>query len=155
MHREPVALATSIVRNSVALMAVGVLAKGMGLVLAVLIARFLGPSSMGLFALLFSIALLIEYMAPLGLQDVLIREVAAHPRERVRLWKQASTLAVSASLVPSAAFLVAAFLTAIKSRSGTACSRSPPACPSRPWRWSASPCSRAWRRSTTSPGRLS
>ena len=43
MHREPVALATSIVRNSVALMAVGLLAKGMGLVLAVLIARFLGP----------------------------------------------------------------------------------------------------------------
>ena len=30
MHREPVALATSIVRNSVALMAVGLLAKGMG-----------------------------------------------------------------------------------------------------------------------------
>ena len=101
MHREPVALATSIVRNSVALMAVGLLAKGMGLVLAVLIARFLGPSAMGLFALLFSIALLIEYIAPLGLQDVLIRDVAAHPRERVRLWTQASKLAFAASLVPA------------------------------------------------------
>ena len=109
MHREPVALATSIVRNSVALMVVGLLAKGMGLVIAVLIARFLGPSAMGLFALLFSIALLIEYVAPLGLQDVLIREVAAHPRERVRLWTQASRLAFAASLVPAAAFLVAAW----------------------------------------------
>ena len=38
MQREPVALATSIVRNSVALMAVGLLAKGMGLVIAVLVA---------------------------------------------------------------------------------------------------------------------
>ncbi len=110
MHREPVAVAFSIVRNSVALMAVGLVAKGMGLVLAVLIARFLGPSAMGLFALLFSIALLVEFVAPLGLQDVLIREVAARPRERVRLWRQAATLAVSASLIPSAAFLVAAFM---------------------------------------------
>ncbi len=109
MHREPVVLATSIVRNSVALMAVGLLAKGMGLVLAVLIARFLGPSAMGLFALLFSIALLIEYIAPLGLQDVLIRDVAAHPRERVRLWKQSSKLAFAASLVPAVGFLAAAY----------------------------------------------
>src|SRR5687767_14157899 len=109
MHREPVVLATSIVRNSVALMAVGLLAKGMGLVLAVLIARFLGPSAMGLFALLFSIALLIEYIAPLGLQDVLIRDVAAHPRERVRLWTQVSKLAFAASLVPAVAFLAAAY----------------------------------------------
>ncbi len=109
MQRDPVALTTSIVRNSVALMAVGLLAKGMGLVIAVLIARFLGPSAMGLFALLFAIALLVEYVAPLGLQDVLIREVAAHPRERVRLWRQASRLAFAASLVPAAAFLVAAY----------------------------------------------
>ena len=74
-------------------MVVGLLAKGMGLVLAVLIARFLGPSAMGLFALLFSIALLVEFVAPLGLQDVLIRDVAAHPHQRVRLWRQAATLA--------------------------------------------------------------
>jgi O-antigen/teichoic acid export membrane protein len=64
---------------------------------------------MGLFALLFSIALLAEYVSPLGLQDVLIREVAARPRERVKLWRQAATLAVSASLLPSAAFLAAAW----------------------------------------------
>ena len=110
MQREPVALATSIVRNSVALMAVGLLAKGMGLVLAVLIARFLGPAAMGLFAVLFAIALLVEYVAPLGLQDVLIREVAARPAERVRLWRQAAKIALAASLVPAAAFLVAAWL---------------------------------------------
>ena len=109
MHREPVALATSIVRNSVALMAVGLLAKGMGLVLAVLIARFLGPSAMGLFALLFSIALLVEYVAPLGLQDVLIRDVAAHPQDSIRLWRQASRLALTASIVPALAFLAAAY----------------------------------------------
>lgn len=110
MHREPVALATSIVRNSVALMAVGLLAKGMGLVIAVLIARFLGPSAMGVFALLFSIALLIEFVTPLGLQDVLIRDVAAHPRERMRLWAGAAKLALAASLVPTVAFLLAAYL---------------------------------------------
>lgn len=110
MHREPVAVAMAIVRNSVALMLVGLLAKGMGLVLAVLIARFLGPSAMGLFAILFSIALLVEYVAPLGLQDVLVRDVAARPQERVRLWRRASALALTASLLPASAFLVAAYI---------------------------------------------
>jgi O-antigen/teichoic acid export membrane protein len=104
-----VAVATSIVRNSVALMLVGLLAKGMGLVLAVLIARFLGPSAMGLFALLFSIALLVEFVTPLGVQDLLIRDVAARPHDRVVLWKRASLLAVSSSLVPAAGFLAAAY----------------------------------------------
>ncbi len=110
MNREPVAVATAIIRNSIALMFVGLLAKGMGLVLAVLIARFLGPAAMGLFAVLFSIALLVEYVAPLGLQDVLIREVAARPAERVRLWQQAAKIALASSLLPAAAFLVAAWL---------------------------------------------
>jgi len=109
MQREQVVLATSIFRNSVALMAVGLLAKGMGLVIAILIARFLGPSAMGLFAIIFSVALLVEYIAPLGLQDVLIRDVAARPAERIRLWKQASKLALTASLVAAAAFLAAAW----------------------------------------------
>ena len=110
MHREPIAVALSIVRNSAAFMVVGLLAKGMGLVLAVLIARFLGPEAMGLFALLFSIALLVEYIAPLGLQDVLIRDVAAHPEARIALWKHSAGLAAAASLVPAAAFLVAAYM---------------------------------------------
>jgi O-antigen/teichoic acid export membrane protein len=109
MHREPVALATSIVRNSAALMAVGLLAKGMGLVIAVLVARFLGPTGMGLFALLFSAALLIELVTPLGLQDVLIREVATHPKARVTLWKSATRLALTASIAPALGFLVAAW----------------------------------------------
>lgn len=109
MHREPVALATSIVRNSAALMAVGLLAKGMGLVIAVLVARFLGPTGMGLFALLYSVALLIELVTPLGLQDVLIREVATHPKARVTLWKSAVRLALTASIAPALGFLVAAY----------------------------------------------
>lgn len=109
MHREPVAVALSIVRNSAALMTVGVLAKGMGLVIAVLIARFLGPEAMGLFAILFSIALLIEFTTPLGLQDVLIRDVAAHPKARIALWKHAAKLASSVSLLPATAFVIAAY----------------------------------------------
>jgi O-antigen/teichoic acid export membrane protein len=109
MHREPLVVALSIVRNSAASMTVGLLAKGMGLVLAVLIARFLGPEAMGLFALLFSIALLVEFIAPLGLQDVLIRDVSAHPAARIALWKHSAKLAAAASLVPAAAFLIAAY----------------------------------------------
>jgi PST family polysaccharide transporter len=110
MHRDPISLALTILRNSAALMTVGMLSKAMGLVIAVLVARFLGPESMGLFALLFSIAFLVESIAPLGLQDVLIRDVAARPQERVALWKSAARLALGASLVPSLAFLAAAYV---------------------------------------------
>ena len=93
MHREPVAVATAIVRNTAALMLVGLVVKGMGLVVAVLIARFLGPAAMGLFALVFSIAMLVESIAPLGIQDVLVRDVAARPGERARLWTSGARLA--------------------------------------------------------------
>ncbi len=110
MHRDPLSLALSILRNAAAFLVVGVFGKAMGLVIAILVARFLGPESMGLFALLFSIALLVEHIAPLGLQDVLIRDVAARPAERIALWKEATQVAVSASLIPAMAFLIAAYM---------------------------------------------
>ena len=109
MHRDPLSLTLSILRNTLAFLVVGVFSKAMGLVIAVLIARFLGPEAMGLFALLFGIALFVENTAPLGLQDVLIRDAAAKPLERIALWKEATQVAISASLVPSCAFLVAAY----------------------------------------------
>ena len=99
-------------RNSVALLAVGVLSKGMGLIIAVLVARFLGPQAMGLFALLFSIALLVENISPLGLQDVLVRDVAARPQRKVALWRAGARMALFVSAIPTAGFAAAALLLA-------------------------------------------
>lgn len=105
-------VARSILRNSAALFVVGLFSKAMGLVLAVLVARFLGPDAMGLFAVLFSAALLTENIATLGLQDVLLREVAASPRRRRALWLHAGRLAALSGLAFAAGFLVAAWFQA-------------------------------------------
>ena len=103
-------VARSILRNSAALFVVGLFSKAMGLVLAVLVARFLGPDAMGLFAVLFSVTLLTENIAALGLQDLLLREVAAHPDRRRGLWRQGARLAAASGLVFCVGFLAAAWL---------------------------------------------
>ncbi len=59
MTSSSIGLARGILRNAGGLFLVGMFAKGMGLVIAVLVARFLGADAMGLFALLFSIAMLL------------------------------------------------------------------------------------------------
>ena len=105
-------VARSILRNSAALFVVGLFSKAMGLVLAVLVARFLGPDAMGLFAVLFSAALLTENIATLGLQDVLLRDVAASPRRRRALWLHAGRVAALSGLTFASGFLVAAWFQA-------------------------------------------
>ena len=80
MTSGSVGLARGILRNAGGLFLVGVFAKGMGLVIAVLVARFLGPDAMGLFALLFSVAMLLETFISIGLSDSLVRDVALDPR---------------------------------------------------------------------------
>ena len=62
--------ARGILRNTAAQILLGVLDKGAGLLVAVLVARFLGAEAMGLFALLFSAALLIQALVSLGLPEV-------------------------------------------------------------------------------------
>ncbi|MBK6350385.1 MAG: oligosaccharide flippase family protein [Proteobacteria bacterium] len=64
-------------------------AKGMGLVIAVLVARFLGADAMGLFALLFSVAMLLETFISIGMSDSLVRDVAATPAQARNLYLHA------------------------------------------------------------------
>lgn len=47
MTEHAIGTARGILRNSAAIFLVGVFAKGMGIVIAVLVARFLGPSALG------------------------------------------------------------------------------------------------------------
>lgn len=107
-----VGLARGILRNAAALLLVGLFAKGAGLVIAVLVARFLGADAMGLFALLFSIAILLETFISLGMSDSLVRDVAARPSETSNLYFTALKLVAWISLAPAIALTVAAFLVA-------------------------------------------
>jgi len=107
-----VVLARGILRNAGALFLVGMFAKGMGLVIAVLVARFLGTDAMGLFALLFSVAMLLETFISIGMSDSLVRDVAARPRQASNLYLYALKLVAWISILPALALALGAFLIA-------------------------------------------
>jgi len=89
---------------------VGLFAKGAGLLIAVLVARFLGADAMGLFAVLFSVSVLIESVISLGMSDSLVRDVAARTDEAPEKFVAALKLVGAISLLPTAGLLVAAGL---------------------------------------------
>jgi O-antigen/teichoic acid export membrane protein len=109
MTRHAVGTARGMLRNSAALLLVGIFAKGMGLVIAVLVARFLGPSATGLFALLFGIAVLCETLTTLGVPEALVREIAAKPASSGHLVRTAVRIVLVVSILPTLAFLAASF----------------------------------------------
>lgn len=110
MTGASVGVARGILRNAAALFLVGVFAKGMGMVIAILIARFLGAHEMGLFALLFSVAMLIETFVSIGMSDSLVRDVAARPTQASNLYLFALKLVASVSLVPTLVLFLVAYL---------------------------------------------
>lgn len=112
MTPASVGVARGILRNASALFLVGLFAKGAGLIVAILVARFLGADAMGLFAMLFSIAILLETFISLGLSDSLVRDVAARPSEAGSLYFSALRLVTRISLLPAAIIAAAAWLIA-------------------------------------------
>jgi len=110
MTPASVGVARGILRNAGALFLVGLFAKGAGLVIAVLVARFLGPDAMGLFAVLFSVSVLIETFISLGMSDSLVRDVAARPGDGPQQFTAAIRLVVAISLLPVVVLLIAAWL---------------------------------------------
>jgi len=109
MTEHAVRTARGMLRNSAAMFLVGVFAKGMGLVVAVLVARFLGPTATGLYALLFGIAVLCETLTTLGVPEALVREIAARPDSSGSLVRTAVRIVLVVSILPTLAFLVASF----------------------------------------------
>jgi O-antigen/teichoic acid export membrane protein len=103
-------VARGILRNAAALFLVGIFAKGAGLVIAILVARFLGADAMGLFAMLFSIAILLETFISLGLSDSLVRDIAASPAAAASLYRSSLWLVLRISVLPAAALAAAAWL---------------------------------------------
>ena len=108
MTPASVGVARGILRNAAALFLVGAFAKGAGLIIAVLVARFLGADAMGLFAMLFSIAVLIETFISLGMSDSLVRDAAAHPSEAPQMYLAVLKLVGWISIIPASCLAVAA-----------------------------------------------
>src|SRR4026209_224489 len=108
MTHATVGVARSILRNAGALFLVGAFAKGAGLVIAVLVARFPGADAMGLFAILFSVPVLIETFISLGMSDSLVRDAAAHPAEAPGMYRAALKLVGWISLLPIVGLALAA-----------------------------------------------
>ncbi|MEX2123283.1 MAG: oligosaccharide flippase family protein [Woeseia sp.] len=79
-----------IVRNSIALFAVAAMAKGVGLIIAIIVARYLGAETLGVYAVLMALTMLFEIVAPMGQQDVLVRAVARAPGSMLRFWIESS-----------------------------------------------------------------
>lgn len=87
------------------------LTQGFGLVVALLVARYLGPAALGVYAVVMGVADLLEVIAPLGQRSWIIREVA---RDRSRMfahWLNASLVTLASSLVLGAGLLLFSFLT--------------------------------------------
>jgi O-antigen/teichoic acid export membrane protein len=110
MTTGSVRVARGILRNAGALFLVGAFAKGAGLIIAVLVARFLGADAMGLFAVLFSVSVLIETFISFGMSDSLVRDVAAHPAEAPEMFRSALKLVTWISVLPVICLAIAAFL---------------------------------------------
>ena len=108
MTPASVGVARGILLNAAALFLVGAFSKGAGLIIAVLVARFLGADAMGLYAVLFSIAVLIEIFSSFGMSDSLVRDVAARPDEASEMYVAALKLVGWTSVLPAACLAVAA-----------------------------------------------
>lgn len=88
-----------ILKNSIAMFAASLLAKGGGLLVTILVARYLGASSLGVYAVVLAVALLLEVMSPLGQQEFIIRAIARDPAHMLVHWINASASTLLASIL--------------------------------------------------------
>lgn len=94
MSEKRLLAATRIVRNSIGLFVLAAMAKGSGLIVAIIVARHLGVEALGFYAVLIAITMILELVAPMGQQDVLIRSVAREQSSMLRLWVESTVIAV-------------------------------------------------------------
>lgn len=98
MNVSKVDTAARLVKNSAAMFTASALAKVGGLIATILIARYLGPASLGIYAVVLALALLLEVVTPLGQQEVIIRAIARDRSLLLRHWVNASATTIVFSL---------------------------------------------------------
>jgi O-antigen/teichoic acid export membrane protein len=98
--------AATMAKNSVAMFVVVLLTKGAGLVAALLVGRYLGPSALGTYAVVLAFALLLEAIAPLGQRYVIVRDVARDRSRLLTYWLSASLVTVVSSVAAGLALVL-------------------------------------------------
>jgi len=96
----------TVAKNSAALTVVAILTKGGGLIVAVLVARYLGPAALGTYAAVMGLSLLLENIAPLGQPFLIIRQLARDRTNLLRSWLNTSLVTLLFSLVLGLALVV-------------------------------------------------
>ncbi|WP_203434331.1 flippase [Nitrosococcus halophilus] len=86
--------AARVIKNSAALFTASLFAKGGGLIVAVLVARYLDPSSLGIYGIVLALALLFEIITPFGQQDVVVRAIARDQSLMFTYWVNASVTTI-------------------------------------------------------------
>ncbi|MDD2901253.1 MAG: flippase [Syntrophales bacterium] len=67
------------IRNSLLLISIEIMAKGLGVVFFIVVARFLGARDLGTFAFAIAVANFVVIPAKFGFEDLVQREVSRHP----------------------------------------------------------------------------
>jgi O-antigen/teichoic acid export membrane protein len=91
-----------LLKNTVAMSTTSFLRLGVGLVLTVYIARFLGPTFLGKYTLLVAYINIFQILAEAGIPRLVTREVARSPGESSRYFWNALTVQIGCSLLASA-----------------------------------------------------
>lgn len=86
-------------KNSIALFLYAILTKGAGLIIAVLVARYLGAAALGTYAAVLGLSLLLENIIPLGQPFVIIRQVARDRTSLLSFWLNTSFVTFLIALV--------------------------------------------------------
>ncbi|TCK18183.1 O-antigen/teichoic acid export membrane protein [Thiogranum longum] len=100
-----------ILMNSAAMFAASILAKGGGLIVTILVARYLGATSLGVYAVVLAVALLLEVMTPVGHQEVIVRAIARDRSQMLVHWVNASATTLLASVLFSAGLVLYVYVT--------------------------------------------
>jgi O-antigen/teichoic acid export membrane protein len=95
-----------ILKNSIAMFAASLLAKGGGLLVTILVARYLGASSLGVYAVVLAVALLLEVLSPFGQQEFIIRAIARDRSQMLVHWVNASASTMLVSILFGAGLVI-------------------------------------------------
>jgi PST family polysaccharide transporter len=99
----------TVVRNAFSMVAVTVVERAAGFAIFLAIARWMGPDSLGTYAMALSFLAVFTPIAHLGQRFILIREVARSPEDSERYLLHSSILTSGAAIVSVAAMILAAW----------------------------------------------
>lgn len=86
--------ATRIVRNTIGLLLVSLIAKGSGLIIVIVVARYLGAEALGVYVVIMALTMLLAAVSPMGTPDVAIRAVSRDHSTMLRHWVESAFVTV-------------------------------------------------------------